>query len=462
MIHKELLEWERLSLRYDENAIPLYLSYPVESFWKQERTAAHYIEDLESGNVSFLYFHFPFCKTICHYCMCYKKALTDDGELGRYNAYLTKEIEQKARYLEGSGWLGATHMHWGGGTPTLLNIAQLETIHEVITQRLGFFPGGDTEQSIEAFPDESIISREKLQTLRNLGFNVISFGIQDFDPRIQRVINRRHDPGMVRELIGSAKDLGFRVHVDLCYGLPFQGINELERTIEEITPAAPSRICIFPYAHVPLIFPRQNIIPRSSIPNSFIKVLMAEHADRLLVEHGYVRLGLDHYLKADDPFLPELQESGSKTLMGYSQNSKLNYLGFGATAISFFSNTFYRNVTSLDDYYRQLDDRQMPIAFDQSFSLSEDDRIRSALMLDCILTRFEIDVQNFEKSFGIMFNDYFAQELDGLSRFEEEGLVDLRDPDFIRITRTGQFFSRHIANVFDRFYNRLSNTQASG
>jgi len=454
MNHKEMLEWERLSLRYDENAIPLYLSYPVESFWKQERTPAQYADDLENGNISFLYFHFPYCKTICHYCMCYKKALKDESDLDRYIYYLAREIDLKAGHLEGTGWPGATHMHWGGGTPTLLNISQLEAIHEVISQRLGFVPDGDVEHSIEAFPDESVVTPEKLRALRALGFNVISFGIQDFDPRIQQVINRRHDPGMVRELINAARASGFRVHVDLCYGLPFQGVNELESTIAEILPAAPSRICIFPYAHAPLVFPRQSIIPRSSIPNSFIKVLMAEHADKLLVSHGYVRLGLDHYLKSDDPFLPELQKNGSKTLMGYSQSKKLNYLGFGATAISFFNHTFYRNIASLEDYYRLLDNDLLPVDFKKSYHHNEDDRIRNTLMQDFILTRFEIDIRSFEKTFGIDFRNYFHQELDGLRRLEEDGLVDLQDPDVIRVTRTGQFFSRHIANLFDRFYKK--------
>ncbi len=143
MNHQELLEWERLSLRYDENAIPLYLSYPVESFWKQESTPEGYAHDLESADVSFLYFHFPYCKTICHYCMCYKKALRDDSDLDRYIDYLAKEINLKANHLKENRWEGATHMHWGGGTPTLLSISQLETIHNVIDQRLGFVPGGD-------------------------------------------------------------------------------------------------------------------------------------------------------------------------------------------------------------------------------------------------------------------------------------------------------------------------------
>jgi oxygen-independent coproporphyrinogen-3 oxidase len=206
-----------------------------------------------------------------------------------------------------------------------------------------------------------------------------------------------------------------------------------------------------------MVFPRQNIIPRSSIPNSFIKVLMAESADRLLVKHDYIRLGLDHYIKKDDPFLPDLQKNGSKTLMGYSQSNKLNYLGFGATAISFFDRTFYRNVSSIEDYYRLLDDNLLPVAFNRSYRHNDDDRIRSTLILDHILTRFKVDISAFEKSFDISFKDYFHKEYNGLRRFEDDGLVDLQDRDIIRITRAGQYFSRHIANLFDRFYKQPTN-----
>ncbi len=454
MNHREMLEWERLSMRYDENAIPLYLSYPVESFWKQKHSEEQHNKSLASSTISFLYFHFPYCKEICHYCMCYKEPLQDDSELDLYLDYLVKDMDMRFEILNGSGWQGAAHMHWGGGTPTLLSLTQLETVHGAIADRCQFHAEGSHEHSIEAFPDPQIITFSKLELLKALGFNVISFGIQDFDPHIQKVINRKHDPGAVRELIGMAKHLGFRVHVDLCYGLPFQGINELEQTIKEVLPAAPGRICIFPYAHAPMVFPRQNIIPRSSIPNSFIKVLMAERADRLLVDKGYTRLGLDHYLSADDPYLEDLQTRGSKTLMGYSQDDKLNYLGFGATAISFFDKSFYRTVARLKDYYQMLDAGQLPVDLGRSYRHSNDDHLRNKLIQDHILTRFEVRLKNFEDEYNIDFSSYFQEELGRLEQFDREGLADLSAPGVIRITRRGQFFSRHIAHLFDRFYGR--------
>ncbi len=456
MNHRQMLEWERLSRRYDENAIPLYLSYPVESFWKQKSSVGQHNQSLRSAVVSFLYFHFPYCREICHYCMCYKEPLQNDSELDLYLDYLIRDMDIRLEVLLENGWEGAAHMHWGGGTPTLLNENQLETIHRAITERQLINTDRSHEHSIEAFPDPQIVTLPKLELLKSLGFNVISFGIQDFDRRIQKVINREHDPGAVRELIAMAKQVGFRVHVDLCYGLPFQGISELEDTIQKVLPAAPGRICIFPYVHAPMVFPRQNIIPRSSIPNSFIKVLMAERADRLLVGEGYTRLGLDHYISGDDPFLNDLKANGSKTLMGYSQDDKLNYIGFGATAISFFDKSFYRTVASIKDYCQMIDAGQLPVELERSYRHNDDDHIRNKLIQDHILTRFEIDITKFGNEFDIDFNSYFEKERETLEQFAREGLVDLSDPEVIRVTRTGQFFSRHIAHQFDRFYSHKS------
>ena len=453
MNHRDLLDWERLSRRYDENAIPLYLSYPVESFWKQKRSEEQHNGSLASSNISFLYFHFPYCREICHYCMCYKEPLRDMSDLDRYLGYLIKDMDLRREALAAADWDGAVHMHWGGGTPTLLNNKQLETTHQAITARQMIRTDRRHEHSIEAFPDPHLVTFSKLELLKLLGFNVISFGIQDFDPRIQKVINRAHDPGAVRELIAMAKQLGFRVHVDLCYGLPFQGINELEHTIKEVLPAAPGRICIFPYAHAPMVFARQNLIPRASIPNSFIKVLMAEMADRLLVSQGYIRLGLDHYIQREDPFLHELTTKGSKTLMGYSQDDKLNYIGFGATAISFFDKSFYRTVATIKEYCQKIDEGVLPVDLQRSYRHNDDDHLRNILIQNHILTRFEIDATRLKQEFNINFTSYFAKEMESLEQLHREGLVDMTNAEHIKITRKGQFFSRHIAHQFDCFYS---------
>jgi oxygen-independent coproporphyrinogen-3 oxidase len=388
--------------------------------------------------------------------MCYKETFQGESDNDTYIQYLIKELDLNRQQADTADKLNARHMHWGGGTPTLLNIEQLEKAHNEITKRVEFARDEVNEISLEAYPDEKMITREKLTLLKELGFNVISFGIQDFDEKIQTVINRDHQLDVVQSILDLAKEIGFRVHVDLCYGLPFQGLNELERTLVEVVKAQPARISVFPYAHNPFIFPRQKIIPHASIPNSFIKVMLAVMADNLLTEEGYVRLGLDHYIKSDDPFFDDLQKHGTKSLMGYSPSEKINFLGFGATAISFFDNTFYRNKSKVEDYFRQIDQNRLPLEGEKSYRHTEDDYMRSVLIQKYILTHFRVDKKQFAREFGIDFDDYFSREMKELDQYKKDGLVDLSDIGVIQITKRGEFFSRHIAYVFDRFYRSKS------
>ncbi len=454
MKHIEMKEWEKLARKYDENAIPLYVSYPVESFWKQTVDPGKYANSLKQNDFSFLYFHFPFCKKICHYCLCYKEALKEENDIDIYISYLIREMDLKLDRANIAGKLKARHMHWGGGTPTLLTPAQIEKIHNAITERIGFVHDEVNEFSLEAYPDENIITQDKLFLLKELGFNSISFGIQDFDERVQKVINREHDVKTVRSLIELARRTGFRVHVDLCYGLPFQGLNELENTLREVAEVQPDRITMFPYAHNPFVFPRQKVIPNASIPNSFIKTMQAVMSDDLLETHGYVKLGLANYIRTDDPFFHDLQERGIKSLMGYSPHEKINFLGFGSTSISFIDNTFYQNNIKLEEYYQQIDNNSVPLEGKRSYRHNDDDFIRNVLIQKYILTRFKIDKKQFEQKFEIDFNIYFSKEIKRLGQYEKDGLVDLTNPDIIRITKKGEFFCRHIAHVFDTFYTK--------
>ena len=452
MKHVEMLEWEKLARRYDENAIPLYLSYPVESFWKQTVNPGTYANSLNQNDFSFLYIHFPFCKKICHYCLCYHEALDEADDIDVYIRYVTKEIDLKLKQAAIADKLNIRHMHWGGGTPTLLSSKQIEKLHNEVTERVEFVRDEDNEFSLEAYPDENIVTREKLILLKELGFNTISFGVQDFDERVQKVINREHKPDTVHYLIALAREIGFRVHVDLCYGLPFQGLNELERTLLEIVKSQPLRMSVNPYTHNPFVFPRQKVIPNSSVPNSFMKTMLALMADNILTERGYVRTGLDQYIKPEDPFFDSLQKHSVRSLMGYSQNDKVSFLGCGATAISFFDNSFYMNSPRLEDYFQQIDHSRVPLEEKRCYRYNEDDRIRNQLIQKYILTHFSIDKEQFARELNVNFDHYFTEEMIKLARHEKDGLVDLSDPGVIRITERGKFFSRHIAHIFDTFY----------
>lgn len=452
MNHVEMLEWEKLAHRYNENAVPLYLSYPVESYWKQAVDPGIYANSLKQSDFSFLYIHFPFCKKICHYCLCYHEALKETEDIDVYIRYVIKEIDIKLKQASVTDKLKIRHMHWGGGTPTILNLHQIENIYKGIIERIEFARNEDYEFCLEAYPDENLITREKLVLLKELGFNTISFGVQDFDEKVQKVINREHSPDTVHSLIVLAKEIGFRVHVDLCYGLPFQGINELEKTLLEIMKSQPLRLAVNPYTHNPFVFPKQKIIPNSSIPNSFMKVMQAVTADNILTEHGYVRIGLDQYIRPEDPFFESMQKHSVRSLMGHSPTDKISFLGCGATAISFFDNSFYMNSARLKDYFQQIDQSHLPLDGKRCYCYNQDDRIRNQLIQKYILSHFEIDKKQLTQELNVNFDHYFKEEIVKLAQLEKDGLIDLSDPDVIRITKRGKFFSRHIAHVFDTFY----------
>jgi oxygen-independent coproporphyrinogen-3 oxidase len=384
--------------------------------------------------------------------LCYHEALNEADDIDVYIRYMIKEVDLKLKQIGIADKLNIRHMHWGGGTPTLLSSQQIEKVHKEITERVEFVRDEDNEFSLEAYPDENMITRQKLVLLKELGFNTISFGVQDFDERVQKVINREHKPDTVHSLIALARETGFRVHVDLCYGLPFQGLNELEKTLLEIVKSQPLRMSVNPYTHNPFVFPRQKIIPNSSVPNSFMKIMLALMADSILTEWGYVRIGLDQYVKPEDPFFDSLQKHSVRSLMGYSQNDKVSFLGCGATAISFFDNSFYMNVARLEDYFQQIDQSRVPLEGKRCYRYNEDDRIRNQLIQKYILTHFNIDKKQFARELNVDFDHYFNGEMIKLARHEKDGLVDLGDPDVIRITKRGRFFTRHIAHVFDTFY----------
>ena len=453
--HNESLRIEYLAKRYNEVNIPLYLSYPTSNWWDNPIDDNSFIKRHRDYSPTFLYFHFPYCEKACYYCMCYKHVAPDSTYNDVYIKYLEKEFLNRLDLLERAYLDRVRHIHWGGGTPSYLTCRQIEKIHRSIFDKVKIVDMENASISIEAYPDERILTDEKLILLRNLGFNEISFGIQDFDSRIQKIINRNCTYQSVSNLIRKSKELGLRVHIDLCYGLPFQGLNELEKTIDAVIRMSPHRVALFTYAHYPAIFPLQRKIPSSSIPNSFLRVMLAMHAEELLKSHGYHKVGYDHFVKEDDPlFKACCNRQIQRDLMGYSVNQKREFMGFGCSAISYMKHGFYQNIHSLKKYYRTIDEDKIPLERNISHLLSEEDRLRNKIIQKNILGDFWVSKNEIDCEFGISFEDHFNYELDALARFEKDGLVDLSDSDAIQVTRKGEYFVRHIAHVFDSYYNR--------
>jgi oxygen-independent coproporphyrinogen III oxidase len=446
-------DMEYIAKKYDESNVPLYLSYPTTSFWNEAPDENAFRDSYDSRTSPFLYFHFPYCKKPCYYCCCYKEVTSGDEKKRTYIGYIEKELHLKLRLLRADRITGVTQLHWGGGTPTYMSAQQIEHVWSAIGKKIGVVPGSGSCISIEAYPDPEMLPPEKLTLLRSLGFNEISFGVQDFDMRIQKTINRETAPVTVKLLAEQVKRLGFRLNIDLCYGLPFQGPAELEKTIAHVIEMSPDKIAIFPYAHYPLAFPLQKNIPASSVPGSFERLTLITRAEELFGAAGYGRIGIDHFVKPENPlFAAYSQKRAVKDFMGYSAEGRSSFIGFGNSAISFMGNRYFHNTRSLDEYYRTIDSGSIPFETNMNHSLTNDDIIRSRLIRKSILTDFYIDKKEIEAEFGIDFDSYFREETRLLADYERDGLVEHVAGAGIRVTQAGKQVARHIAYAFDKYY----------
>jgi oxygen-independent coproporphyrinogen-3 oxidase len=447
----DYMRFEELSIKYNESNMPLYLTYPVQSNWRGVYREA--LSPAAPGRHAppFLYFHFPFCPKACYYCMCYKHITTDVARLEEYARYLKKEIVLK---LDRTGVAGTEirQMHWGGGTPTYMPERLIEDVILCIAGAVSLSKDTGAGYSIEAYPDEEQVTESKLLCLKRLGFNEISFGVQDFDERVQRAINRTCSVHSTRKIIEAARAAGLRVHVDLCYGLPFQGLGEFERTLKTVAAMHPDRIACFTYAHYPLEFPLQANIPRSALPNPFIRLLLAKLAGDVLSGSGYLKIGYDHYAVPGDPLHTAYKnKSAVRDLMGYSVEGRNEYVGFGASAISFMGGCYMQNSTALQSYFNALDHDDMPLEKNVFHEQSDDDRIRFDIIQKQLMTYFAIDVREINARYGIDFRSCFSGELERLGRYRSDGLIEDAG-DCIRVTDDGRYFLRHIAHIFDTYY----------
>ncbi|RCX16305.1 anaerobic coproporphyrinogen III oxidase [Anaerobacterium chartisolvens] len=452
MDNQDYLKIEYLSKTYNEASIPLYISYPTLTCWNGNSSEAEYIEGIRSERNPFLYFHFPYCKSACYYCLCYKMVGSSEETIDRYLDYMEREIRLKAQYMP-LDEMNISQMHWGGGTPTNLTPRQLERIFTVISDNFNITSGEKSSISIESYPDDTLIGIDKLKLIKELGFTEISFGIQDFDDRVQRIINRDCKPEVVEKLFNEAKKLGLRIHVDLCYGLPFQEISGFRNTLEKILMLQPDRIAMENYSHFPAYYPLQRLIPTSSVPNSFNRIVLSILANELLTEGGYVRIG-DHYVKQGNNMHIAFEDKKiNRDLMGYSISDRRQVVAFGSSGISFIDGTYCHNKKTAEEYFEDLDSNKMPLDCNGAHKLNQDDKIRAAVILKYLLTYYEIDKTAINKDFDIDFDEYFASEIKQLDKFASDGIVTLED-DKIKVTDMGRYVVKHVAFVFDNHYRK--------
>lgn len=389
-----------------------------------------------------LYVHLPFCNTICFYCGCNKVVTRDKSRAARYLHYLSKEVQMQAE-LAGDD-RRVRQMHWGGGTPTFLSDHEMRVVWDMLRAHFEFQPDG--EYAIEVDPRSC--SPETIRLLAELGLNRASFGVQDFDPAVQRAVNRIQPQEMTVGVIEAARSAGFKsVNVDLIYGLPRQSVSSFADTVEKVLQLRPDRIALYSYAHVPHLFKPQRRILLEELPPPADKLAILALAIEKLGAAGYVYIGMDHFAKPGDELArAQDQRKLHRNFQGYSTKPDCDLLAFGISAIGKVGRTYVQNVRTLDEYYDRLDARALP-AF-RGYLLTDDDVVRrdaiSRLMCD-----FDLPIPEFEARHGVVFHRAFAAELLALAPLAADGLVEI-SPTLIRVTERGRLLVRTVAMVFDR------------
>jgi len=436
-------------LRNFDRPGPRYTSYPTADRLVEAFGPDQYRVSLEKRGIGgfrrplSLYIHLPFCDTICYYCGCNKIITRDHGRSAKYLRYLRKEIELVSGLL-GRGEL-VTQLHWGGGSPTFLNQAELAELMQIIRDHFSLAPDG--EYSIEVDPRSA--NRETIALLGSLGFNRISVGVQDFDAEVQRAVNRVQSEDQTRAVIAAARANGFQsVNLDLIYGLPKQNAERFARTLEKVLAISPERIALYNYAHLPTVFKPQRRINEAELPNAEGRIELFTMGIRTLTEAGYVYIGMDHFAKPEDE-LAVAQRRGHlhRNFQGYSTRAECDLIGLGISAIGSVGPAYIQNFRTLDEYYDSLDHGVLPVM--RGLQLNSDDLVRRAV-IQAIMCHFALSFRAIEIAHLIDFRSYFATELRQLEEYRGLGLVEIED-EWITVTPRGRLMVRAICMVFDQY-----------
>ncbi|MDP3166879.1 oxygen-independent coproporphyrinogen III oxidase [Hydrogenophaga sp.] len=428
---------------------PRYTSYPTADRFVEAFTEEDYIQALEQRKVGSmalplsLYVHIPFCESVCYYCACNKVITKHHDRAAEYLRYLSREVElQVAHFGRGHN---VSQLHLGGGTPTFLSDAELEDLMSMLRSHFTLVPGG--EYSIEV--DPRTVTEERLRTLARLGFNRLSFGVQDFDPAVQKAVHRVQPAEQVFALVAAARRIGFEsINVDLIYGLPMQTPESFARTLTQVNELRPDRIALYAYAHLPSRFKPQRRIIAAELPSGGAKLAMLSASLDALQAAGYVYVGMDHFaLPTDALAVAKRQGRLHRNFQGYSTQPDCDLIALGVSAIGRIGATYSQNAKTLEEYRDMLDQGRLPIV--RGLALTRDDLLRRAVIMS-LMCQGELQFESIELGHLIDFRSHFARELEVIEGLAEHGLVRL-DKNGLQVTEAGWYLVRAIAMVFDKY-----------
>lgn len=455
----QLIIDEELIRRFNKSG-PRYTSYPSADRFQPSFGAADYHQALarraallEAGQAAplSLYVHIPFCASLCYYCACNKVITKNKGQGGEYIRYLQRELQLASQHMPARQTL--RQLHFGGGTPTFLNNAELTQLMEIL--RDGFVFEEEAELGIEI--DPRTVSHNSMAQLAALGFNRTSFGVQDFDAAVQQAVHRIQPYAMVQEAMQAARENGFSsINVDLIYGLPKQNLASFDATISQVLELMPDRIALYNYAHLPQRFKPQRRILEADLPSAEERLQIFLLSLRRLTEAGYVYIGLDHFAKPDDSLSQALRDHRlHRNFQGYTTSAECDLLALGTSSIGLIGDAYVQAQRELPQYYAMLDAGVLPV--EKGFHLSRDEKLRRSVIQHIMCAR-PLDFAAFGQAWQIDFADYFAPELARMQTYQELDLIQL-DAQGLRITARGRMFVRAVAMEFDAFLHQA--TQAT-
>lgn len=426
---------------------PRYTSYPPATHFSEDVSRDDLLEKIRHNNESqkdlSLYFHLPFCESLCWFCGCTTVITTQRGKSAVYLDYLEKELALTGRFLNPGRKV--TQIHLGGGTPTFLLDEEIRRLGDLIQSR--FTVEKDAELSVEIDPRR--LGREKLEALRAAGFNRASIGVQDNNPKVQEAVHRIQPLELTTQVVEWIRETGFEsLNIDLIYGLPHQTVESFEKTLDEILALRPDRLAIFSYAHVPWIKPAQKILKDEILPTPEVKLQLLKLTIEKVTASGFVDIGMDHFSREGDELaIAQKEKTLQRNFQGYSTKGGTDIYSFGMSAISQADDVYWQNEKDLPAYYAALDEGRMPIA--RGYILTEDDLIRRRTIMR-LMCDLGLDYAVMSTMLGVDFEDYFSRELASLADLESGGLLR-RTPSGVVVTEVGQLFIRIIAMRFDAY-----------
>jgi oxygen-independent coproporphyrinogen-3 oxidase len=430
---------------------PRYTSYPTAVQFVDGFDAEAYRRFTVSSNNELipkplsLYVHLPFCKSLCYYCGCMKKVTRHEGQADQYLDLLEREIALQGQLFDHDREV--IQLHFGGGTPTFHNGEKLNRLMAILGEHFSLSSDQGREFSIEV--DPRTVDHNRLAELAGMGFNRISLGVQDIDPRVQKAVNRIQNPAATLGMVEDSRKLGFNsVSIDLIYGLPLQTAKSFGQTIDTVISAKPDRLAVYNYAHLPHIFRAQRMIDAKHIPAPETKLQLMELTIDKLTAAGYVYIGMDHFALPDDELTIAQREGGlQRNFQGYSTRRQCDLVGLGVSAIGKVGDCYAQNIKDIPTWQSLVAEGRLPIW--RGVGLTTEDRMRRSI-IESIMCHGEVKYHQFESNFSIDFHDHFSLELGNLAQLEKDGLIEIGDDEF-RATPEGRLLLRAIAMIFDEY-----------